>query len=298
MSTRLTQVVTVATTAILPNSPTYANGSAGVGATLTAGSAGVLTIDGQATALGDRILVKNQASTVQNGIYSVTTAGTAGIPYVLTRITGYDSGAEITGAPAIQIGAGAANGFTSWIMNAGTVTTVGTDPITYVMFTVAASAVGTGTVTSITAGTGLSGGTITNTGTISLPSQPYTLAAFASGVLTASQVLLVHQHPAAVTYPANFGASTSGGSSRAASLANATASTVLTVSQCLAASDPTNGANFGSIGSITFAAGGHAGTFVTSGAVAFAAGDFLKISGPSSADATLASVAVTLVGNR
>lgn len=46
--------------------------------TLTASSAGVLTIDGVATALNDRILIKDQSTGSNNGIYKVTTAGAAG----------------------------------------------------------------------------------------------------------------------------------------------------------------------------------------------------------------------------
>jgi hypothetical protein len=67
--------VKVATTTVLPT-VTYSNGTAGVGATLTASANGILTIDGVATVLGDRILIKNQASGFQNGIYTVTTEGT------------------------------------------------------------------------------------------------------------------------------------------------------------------------------------------------------------------------------
>lgn len=46
--------------------------------TLTASSAGVLSIDGVETALNDRILVKDQSTGSNNGIYKVTTAGAAG----------------------------------------------------------------------------------------------------------------------------------------------------------------------------------------------------------------------------
>lgn len=55
---------------------TYFNGSSGVGATLTnAGSQQVLTVDGVAVSVGNRVLVKNQPSALQNGIYVVTSVG-------------------------------------------------------------------------------------------------------------------------------------------------------------------------------------------------------------------------------
>src|SRR6185312_14610521 len=79
--------VQAATVGVLSNTPTYSNGTAGVGATLTAGSNGALTIDGYAVLLNDRVLVKNQASALQNGAYTLTTLGNGGVPYVLTRAT-------------------------------------------------------------------------------------------------------------------------------------------------------------------------------------------------------------------
>src|SRR5688500_1802733 len=57
-----------ATVAVLSNTPTYDNGASGVGATLTAGSNGALSVDGTAVDNGERILVKDQASGLQNGI--------------------------------------------------------------------------------------------------------------------------------------------------------------------------------------------------------------------------------------
>ncbi|CAM6004858.1 unnamed protein product [Sphagnum balticum] len=82
--------VKAATIAALP-SVTYSNGTAGVGATLTASANGALTVDGYAVALNDRILVKNQASALQNGIYYVSTLGTASVPFVLTRTLDADT---------------------------------------------------------------------------------------------------------------------------------------------------------------------------------------------------------------
>ena len=91
--------VKVATTAALPGTPTYDNGTAGVGATLTRSSNGTTgTIDGVTAAnlmAGDYILVKNQAAQLQNGVYEVTQQGTASLPYILTRVTEADTTAEM-----------------------------------------------------------------------------------------------------------------------------------------------------------------------------------------------------------
>ena len=89
--------VTVATTAAL--TANYANGTSGVGATLTnSGTLAALVIDGVTASVGMRVLVKNQASTFQNGNYSVTTVGSTAAAWVLTRATDSDSNAELGGA--------------------------------------------------------------------------------------------------------------------------------------------------------------------------------------------------------
>jgi hypothetical protein len=88
--------VVLATAAALPGTPTYTAGSAdadggtGIGATLTATSNGRLVIDTENASTGQRVLVKDQANQIHNGIYVVTAQGSAGAPYVLTRATDMD----------------------------------------------------------------------------------------------------------------------------------------------------------------------------------------------------------------
>lgn len=79
--------VAYATAAALPTTPVYANGALGVGATLTAGSNAAFLIDGQNPTIGTRVLVKNEATSANNGVYVLTTAGDAGTKWVLTRAT-------------------------------------------------------------------------------------------------------------------------------------------------------------------------------------------------------------------
>lgn len=85
--------VRAATTAALP--AVTAAGS-GVGKTLTADAVGTLTVDGVTTVLDDRLLVKNQATASNNGIYKVTTEGNPGTAFVLTRATDADENSEVT----------------------------------------------------------------------------------------------------------------------------------------------------------------------------------------------------------
>jgi len=89
--------VRAATTTALPT-VTYNNGTAGVGATLTASAVGILTVDTVATVLGDRLLIKDEANAAHHGIYTVTTEGTVSVAFVLTRAIDNDEGSEQAGA--------------------------------------------------------------------------------------------------------------------------------------------------------------------------------------------------------
>ena len=104
----------LATTANL--TATYSNGTAGVGATLTnSGTQGTLTLDSTAANLNDRILVKDQTTASQNGIYVVSNVGGASTNWVLTRATPEDQPAELTGGSFVFVEEGtlnANNGYT------------------------------------------------------------------------------------------------------------------------------------------------------------------------------------------
>ena len=145
--------VELATATTLPNSPTYDNGTSGVGSTLTATSNGRLSVDGVNATTGDRILVKDQATATQNGIYVVTAQGSAGATYLLTRATDHDgANDDIVRGDAVYVGNGSSNINQGFLINsvgssgARELHVVGTDNITFTQFT--------GT-SNITAGTGI-----------------------------------------------------------------------------------------------------------------------------------------------
>ena len=124
--------VMYATTAALPSN-TYNNGSSGVGATITANAAGVLTVDGAAiTTVGTRILVKNEANQADNGIYQVTTVGTASVPFVLTRTTDANTSAELNNA-AVYVTSGTVNVGASFVQTTPS-PTLGTSPVVWTQF--------------------------------------------------------------------------------------------------------------------------------------------------------------------
>ena len=138
---------------------TYSNGTSGVGATLTnSGTQAAITIDSRVLVVGERVLVKDQTTALQNGFYKVTTVGTASVNWVLTRTVDADEDSEITpGAfTFVEEGTvGANNGYVC--TNVGAIT-VGTTPISFVQFSGAGQ---------ITAGDGLtkSGNTLNVVGT-------------------------------------------------------------------------------------------------------------------------------------
>jgi len=142
--------VNASTTSVL-GAYTYNNGTSGVGATITGAAVGVLTIDGVAVVLNDRVLVKNEPSAggfdAYNGIYLCTTAGTVSVAYVLTRATDFNQPAEMYSAFTFTE-YGTVNADTGWVCtnNSSSAIVVGTTPILFTQFS------GAGTYT---AGTGL-----------------------------------------------------------------------------------------------------------------------------------------------
>lgn len=129
----------LATAAVLPNSPTYSNGTAGVGATLTAGSNTTLTVDGTTANLADIILVWKQAAALQNGQYYVSAAGSGGAPWVLTRCDAahctseFDSAATMLAGSYTFVTAGSTLINTAYTLLA-TVTTPGTTAVNFGLF--------------------------------------------------------------------------------------------------------------------------------------------------------------------
>ena len=120
----------LATTAALA-AVTYANGSSGVGATLTANANGALSVDSVAVASADRILVQNQAAPAQNGIYVVTATGAVGAVFVLTRATDFDDSTNITSGAFTCVEKGTLNADNGYVMTTDGAIVVGTTAIAW-----------------------------------------------------------------------------------------------------------------------------------------------------------------------
>ena len=168
--------VVYATAAVLPNSPTYNNGTDGVGATLTANANAALVIDGvtltSPTDNGIRVLIKDQASALQNGVYVVTEAGSGGAAWVLTRSSDADtyevaSSNGLSEGSTFYVEAGVANAGSTFTCNTNGTITFGTTAISFALVSSALTYTGgtninvsgltislTGTVAATNGGTG------------------------------------------------------------------------------------------------------------------------------------------------
>ncbi len=125
--------ITARVAGALPGTWTYANGTLGVGATLTASATGTTTVDAVVLALNDIVLVNATTTGITNtgwGLYTVTTAGAVGVAAILTRHTSYDTAAELLPDILVAISAGTvAAGFQ--YLHHGAVIVLGTDPVLF-----------------------------------------------------------------------------------------------------------------------------------------------------------------------
>ena len=138
--------VRVGTTANL--TATYSNGSSGVGATLTNSSTqAALVIDGITMVVNDRVMVKDQTTTLQNGLYKVTNIGSGSTNWVLTRTPDGDESTEVNGGSFFFVQEGSTNGDNGYVTTNDGNPTIGTDAITFEQFSGAGQ---------VTAGSGLS----------------------------------------------------------------------------------------------------------------------------------------------
>jgi hypothetical protein len=85
------------------------------------------TLDGVTLATGDRILVKNQTTQSENGIYVVAASGQP------ARATDFDTASEVDSGDFIFVYSGTENGGTGWVQT-NRPATIGTDAIAFTQF--------------------------------------------------------------------------------------------------------------------------------------------------------------------
>jgi len=135
----------------------YTAAGSGVGKTLTADANGALSVDSVAVVNGNRVLIKNETAgaAVHNGIYTVTDAGSAGTPFILTRATDADASAEVTAGMYTFVEEGTVNDNTGWVLTTNNPITLDTTLLAFTQFSAS---------TSLTGGNGITVGS----GTISV----------------------------------------------------------------------------------------------------------------------------------
>jgi len=121
--------VRLATTANL--SANYNN----AGGTLTnSGSNAALQLDGVTVVAGNRILVKDQSSAAENGIYVVTTVGDGTTAWVLTRADDANVSAEMTGGVFTFVEEGTVGADNGYVFTHNGAPTLGTTALTVSQF--------------------------------------------------------------------------------------------------------------------------------------------------------------------
>lgn len=114
---------------------TYAAGpqgnAPGRGATLTANANGALAAqDGVSLAVGDRLLVVFEATAANNGVYAVTSLGSASSKYVLTRTDDACIAGQLAGAEVV-VTLGTVNSGATWFLPLDASLTVGTTGLNF-----------------------------------------------------------------------------------------------------------------------------------------------------------------------
>jgi uncharacterized protein YjbI with pentapeptide repeats len=133
------EAVVLTTPADSGRNDNYNNGTAGVSATLTATANGTLVIDSTVAQSAQRVLIKDCDDQAENGIYVVTTVGTASTPYVMTRASDADTYGQ-QGANSLDEGSyffttgGTTQKGAAYVCNTAGTITFGTTPITFAEF--------------------------------------------------------------------------------------------------------------------------------------------------------------------
>lgn len=103
--------------------------------TIATGLANGQTLDGITLATGQRVLLKNQTSTLENGIYVVPASGAASRATDAADAAGSPDGVQtLTGGMAVYVEKGTVNADTAYVLTTDDPITVGTTGLTFAQF--------------------------------------------------------------------------------------------------------------------------------------------------------------------
>jgi hypothetical protein len=156
----------------------YNNGASGVGATMTADTNRALIVDGTTLVIGSRVLFKQQVSSFQNGVYTITALGSGSTPWVVTRATDFDQvvAGEVANNAYFFVNSGTVNNGRSFVLSQLAAITIGTTDLPFTLF--ADQLVYTGT-----APINVTGQTIALTGVVPVANGGTNLSSYVSGDL-------------------------------------------------------------------------------------------------------------------
>ena len=101
--------------------------------TLASAFANGQSVDGTTLSTGDRILIKNQSTASENGIYTVNASGAP------TRATDFDENAEVTAGAFVFVEAGTQNADSGFVLTTDGTITVGSTSLAFTQFSGAGS---------------------------------------------------------------------------------------------------------------------------------------------------------------
>jgi hypothetical protein len=120
----------------------------GVGATLTNADVQIaLSLDSTPVDVTNRVLIKNQANSIQNGIYTVTNIGSGSTNWVLTRATDFDNSPtanEVAGGDFVFVQEGITIADNGYVVTTNGAISIGYTGITWVQFSGAGQVVAGG----------------------------------------------------------------------------------------------------------------------------------------------------------
>ncbi|MEK0312486.1 hypothetical protein [Cohnella sp. 56] len=123
------------------------NGSVRAATTNNTTLSGLQTVDGVSLAAGDRVLVKNQTTGSQNGIYIAATGA-------WTRAADADSSAKLTAGLLVYVREGTLNGGKGFVLSTVGTVTLGTTALTFTMLQAPLDAAGTASTAVVRDGAG------------------------------------------------------------------------------------------------------------------------------------------------